>query len=393
MQMVPNNPSTIVILETTANGVGGTFYDMYWQAVDRLRFKPDSLEGYIPVFFPWYKFTEYMTTPPEDFSADEDERVLQKEFGLTDSQVYWRRIKIQSLGGDEAMFRQEYPSTALESFQTAGNPVFLQSMIEHQKQYIGTPRKCVFTEDGIEDVHRMFNCWKIRHLPQENHEYAIGIDTMESRISDVSDPKSKLDFDAVAIFDRNAGEYVATYQGRGDQIDLGWQVYYAALRYNDAYIAPEIPNSMTLLNIFKQKGYANIYNRQVHDQQLTVQDSENLGWRTDMVTRKWLVDDFRSALREKSFIVGFSSIIDEMSTFCYDKAGKPIHMPGKHDDLLFAAMIAFQVHKRCPIGEKPYDRAFTGEDAEPAKRINDLATVGAIDLGVEEEDEYDIFTD
>jgi len=393
LQMVPKNPDTIVILETTANGVGGAFYDMYWQAVDRQK-SGDSLEGYLPIFFPWHKFLEYTTEPPEGFVADEDERIVQKECDLTNAQVYWRRLKIQELGGDEALFRQEYPATAMEAFQTSGNPVFLQSMINHQKQFVREPRRCILTQDNIEDVQRTFNCWKIRQMPCDNHEYAMGIDTMEARLSDVNDPKSNLDADGIAIFDRNAGEYVAIYQGRGDQVDLAWQAYYAAKLYNDAFIAPEIPNSMTLLNIFKEKGYANIYNRQVHDQQLTIQDSENLGWRTDMVTRKWLVDDFRAALREKSFIVGFDEIINEMMSFCYDKSGKPIHMAGKHDDLLFAAMIAFQVHLRCPKGITAYSYAFTGGPDEPVDDIQSLAKVGVVDMGLED-DEYidDMCTD
>jgi len=387
LQMIPKNPNTIVILETTANGVGGAFYDMYWQAVDRQKGKT-NLEGYLPIFFPWHKFLEYTTEPPVDFIADEDEMVVRSECGLTDGQLYWRRLKIQELGGDEALFRQEYPATAMEAFQTSGNPVFLQSMINYQKQHVREPKRCVFTQDGFEEVQRTFNCWKVRNMPCPNHEYAIGIDTMESRISDVNDPKSNLDADGVVIFDRTAGEFVAIYQGRSDQVDLAWQVYYAANMYNEAFIAPEIPNGMILLNLFKEKGYPNIYNRQVHDQQLTVQDSENLGWRTDMVTRKWLVDDFRSALREKSFIVGFEEIIDEMMSFCYDKSGKPIHMSGKHDDLLFAAMIAFQVHLRCPLGVTQYQYAFTGEEATKRKTVQSLARVGAIDKGLED-DEYD----
>jgi len=393
LQMVPNSKDTIVILETTANGVGGAFYDMYWQAVDRQK-SNDSLEGYLPIFFPWHKFSEYNTTPPNGFVLDEDERIVKKECDLSDGQIYWRRLKIQELGGDEAMFRQEYPATAMEAFQTSGNPVFLQSMITHQKQFIQESRRCVFTQDKMETVQRTFNCWKIRQPVCEGHEYAIGVDTMEARLSDVNDPKSNLDADGVAVFDRISGEYVAIYQGRGDQVDLAWQVYYAAMYYNEAFIAPEIPNSMTLLNVFKEKGYDNIYNRQVHDQQLTTQESENLGWRTDLVTRKWLVDDFRSALREKSLVLGFDEIIDEMMCFCYDRSGKPIHMPGKHDDLLFAVMIAFQVHLRCPIGIKAYPHAFTGGPVERRRGIQSLARIGAIDKGLEDDDDDDdMFTD
>lgn len=216
----------------------------------------------------------------------------------------------------------------------------------------------------------------------------MGIDTMEGRLSDVQDPKSKLDFDAAVIMDRSSGRVVAAWHGRGNQKDLGFQCLWAARHYNDAWVAPEIPHSMTLLNIFKEAGYSNIYNRQQHDQRINVEDSENLGWRTDLITRNWLVNDFIGALRDNAVRVCFREIVEEMETFIRDKTGKAVHRPGKHDDLLIALMIALQVHLRCPLSILPYQDDYTGENEDkPIKKC--LAVSGAVDdciLGDEEEE-------
>ena len=377
LQMVPDSADTTVILESTANGVGGAFYDIFQQAVDRVR-TSGGMEGYIPVFFPWYKFPEYQRLVPKGFSLQDDERELKSEFSLSNEQIFWRRLKCQELGGDEGLFRQEYPATHIEAFQTSGNPVFTPSMIHFQKAFIEGGRSIVFNGDEIEDVDRNFNCWKIINSTEETHQYCMGIDTMEARLSDVQDPKSHLDCDAAVVFDRSTGKVAAIWHGRGDQGVLGKQCLWCASHYNEAWVAPEIPQSMTLLKVFKDAGYNNIYNREVHDQRINTQESENLGWRTDLITRNWLVNDFMVACREGSIKCTFRKIVEEMETFVRDKMGKAVHQPGKHDDLLFGLMIALQVHLRCPLGSMPYKEDYTGED-EDEVQTETLSRSGVID--------------
>jgi hypothetical protein len=377
LQMVPKTVDTTVILESTANGVGGAFYDIFQQAVDRRR-STGGLEGYIPVFFPWYKFPEYQSQVPKGFHLEGDEGEIKKEFNLSDSQVFWRRLKVQELGGDESIFRQEYPATHIEAFQTSGNPVFTPSMIHFQKAFVKSGRHIVFNGDEIDDVPRTFNCWHIINPAEDGHQYCMGIDTMEARLSDVQDPKSKLDCDGAVVLDRSTGEAVAMWHGRGDQGELGKQCLWCAAHYNDAWVAPEIPQSMTLLKVFKDAGYQNIYNREVHDQRIVTQESENLGWRTDLITRNWLVNDFMVACRESSVKCIFGKIVEEMETFVRDKAGKAVHQPGKHDDLLFALMIALQVHLRCPLGAMPYRDDYTGED-EDVEKADSISRIGYVD--------------
>ncbi len=304
-------------------------------------------------------------------------------------------LKLEELGGDYALFRQEYPATALEAFQTSGNPIFTGNMVRTQRDRAAkTPRTCIINIEELENVDRRINCWQIATLPRNDHQYCMGIDTMEGRLSDVQDSKSSLDCDAAAILDRDTNEIVAIWHGRGDQKELGVQCLNMAKFYNDAWTAPEMPHSLLLLNIFKEAGYENVYNRQVHDERIIEADSENLGWRTTLVTRKWLVDNLITAFRDNALWLMFAPLIDEMETFIRDKTGKPIHNTGKHDDLLFAAMIALQVHLRCPLNPAVYANEFTGEDPDVTP-YKSLATSGVIDPGIdfgedENEEEFTI---
>ncbi len=88
LQEVPEDPDTMVIQETTANGVGGAFYETYWAAVERLRNNPEDYAGYIPIFLPWQIFPEYQTPLPAEFKgvlnleSEVDEYFKERIMGL-----------------------------------------------------------------------------------------------------------------------------------------------------------------------------------------------------------------------------------------------------------------------------------------------------------------------
>jgi hypothetical protein len=392
LQEVPDDPDTIIAIESTANGAEGAFYDLYTESVDDWE-ETGYLGNFIPIFLPWWIFEDYKRPLYKGFELDYEEKEIQKEFKLSLEQMSWRRWAIKNkCQNDISLFRQEYPATWIEAFQASGSPVFDSDIIRVQKQYMASEtRKVLFSRDGLVDGDRNFNVWQIFRLPLDGHQYCMGIDTMEGRLSDVSDVKSKRDCDAVVILDRNEGDVVAIYHGRGAQDELGKQCLLAAEFYNDAWVAPEIPHSMILLNIFKEHGYGNLYNRVIHDERIDSSESENLGWRTTMITRKWLVDDLKAALTQRALRVRFQSIISEMETFVKDKTGKPIHANGKHDDLLFALMIALQVHKQCPLKDMPYPDDHTSYGEDDDFNADDICFSGARDPAsdiFEDEEDY-----
>lgn len=236
------------------------------------------------------------------------------------------------------------------------------------------------------------DCWQVLDLGG-NHEHAIGVDTTEYRLSDVRDSQSERDYDAAVVLDRSNKQVKAIWHGRGAQIYLGEQVLGAARHYNQAWVVPEIPMAMGVLQVLRDNHYQNIYGRQANQSQYDVTDSDELGWRTTTVTRHWLVNDLLSSLRSDAIKAQFAEILDEMRTFCYDKTGKPIHMPGKHDDLIFGLGLALQGDLHCPrnlsleIPERTGDEPASGR---PEPSDYDLCASGAHDdIDAEEEDDDD----
>lgn len=106
-----------IILESTANGIGNMFHQM-WQDASAGRGK------YIAIFVPWYWQDEYREPVPDDFELTAEEQAyfdLYRDNGLTDlEQMVWRRNKIIELK-DPLLFKQEYPGTAAEAFQVTGH--------------------------------------------------------------------------------------------------------------------------------------------------------------------------------------------------------------------------------------------------------------------------------
>lgn len=119
MQAVALVPGTEVILESTANGMSNMFYR---SCMDAIRGKGD----YILIFVPWFWQDEYERDVPDGFEMTEEEIEYMGlhlgEFKEDEAKrkLCWRRNKIIELQS-EWKFKQEYPATAIEAFQTSGN--------------------------------------------------------------------------------------------------------------------------------------------------------------------------------------------------------------------------------------------------------------------------------
>jgi hypothetical protein len=138
LQAVPNADNTEIILESTANGIGNFFHQM-WRDAEA------GKNDYIAIFVPWFWQEEYRRTGIRDQTSEikdqgsesdaenqtsdirhltSEEREYAALYGLDDAQLAWRRQKIAELK-DEALFKQEYPSNAAEAFQLSGHDSFI----------------------------------------------------------------------------------------------------------------------------------------------------------------------------------------------------------------------------------------------------------------------------
>lgn len=118
VQAVPLLPGTEIVLESTAAGPSGEFYERWQNAVA-------GIGDYIAIFIPWFVTSEYTREPEPGFTLNAEpeegqlsEMEVAEMFKLNLGQMCWRRAKIIELGSI-TRFQQEYPSTAEEAFVAA----------------------------------------------------------------------------------------------------------------------------------------------------------------------------------------------------------------------------------------------------------------------------------
>ncbi len=119
VQAIPDLPGTEIVLESTANGMGGEFHERWQQA-------EAGIGDYQAIFIPWFWQDEYQREKPEGFELDDEEYDYAEAHDLSYEQMVWRRAKIAELK-DPLLFKQEYPATAAEAFQMTGHDSFIKS--------------------------------------------------------------------------------------------------------------------------------------------------------------------------------------------------------------------------------------------------------------------------
>jgi hypothetical protein len=117
-----------IVLESTPNGAGGTFYEE-WQHADET--------GYTRHFFPWWYDEDYQLEPNGTIQPlTTEEQGLVSRAGLTDSQIAWRRVKHAQLRG---LAVQEYAEDAISCFRASGECVFDMPAIDRAFTLCGEP--------------------------------------------------------------------------------------------------------------------------------------------------------------------------------------------------------------------------------------------------------------
>ena len=115
---VGNGP---LIIETTVNGPGDYYHDLVLSTQE-----PDS--EWQLFFSPWYEDRQYVAKPPANWTPSPVEQRLKKRFHLTDEQLWWRHIRLKTMGDK---FYKEFPSTPEEAFESLENLFFPKGFFSH----------------------------------------------------------------------------------------------------------------------------------------------------------------------------------------------------------------------------------------------------------------------
>lgn len=366
-QCVAYEPRTIIVKEATAKGVDEEFHRAWVVAYERYLADPNDLNGYLPVFISWLDEDDCAMPAPKDYDwghLDKWELDLRQR-GATLEQLYWRRRKIaDDLNGDPELFAQEYPSYPDEAFRTSGRRAIPEIITREHRRTARVGRRVrlkwnTLVPGGVEAVEGPYTdrYWEIWQTPEDDHDYTVGGDVMEGEASDQNNASSDPDFSAGFVLNRVTMEQVAAWHGRIDPDMFGAELCKAGHYYNKAWLSPEINAcGLATLLVIRRANYPHIYQRQRPEEGVIEgQEAPTLGWRTTTGTRDQMIDDWLMHTRPDQFagfegqvVVRSGRLVAEEESFIYKKSGKREHRAGGHDDMLFAGMIALQLHRRCP---------------------------------------------
>ena len=322
LQTVPEAESEI-LLESTANGAGGWFYDACMRALRG--------EGEWDIcFIPWYMMPDYTRKCDPYFELEREEEDIKKMFDLTDEQIMFRRLKIQELGSED-LFRQEYPSTPQEAFLTTGRLFVEPKYIDQAAVECYTPvQRYDVRESEFVEHHK--GLLKIFENPKDSLRYCVGVDVAEGL--------EHGDYSCIQVLD-HMGNQVATWSGHVDPFDLAYIVAKIATFYNKAWTLVERNNhGLTTIRKMQELNYPNLYVEQTVDDAYVDKLTRRAGFMTTSKTKPLIIDNLAHLLRQGESGIVDIDLIDELRTYVVDARGITNAQHGCFDDRIMAYAIA-----------------------------------------------------
>jgi hypothetical protein len=377
LNCVPNLPDTVVILESTAQGPSGVFYDRWLEATDwsDVRATNGGWRGrWIRLFAPWFAFEDYrnhkITAAEEreilDFLTEDEKDLLKITFTdgrgkvhiVTPGHLAWRRVILkEECNGDVSHFDREYPSTPDHAFRASSPSRFDRVGLDWQKRLacmqtpkygmleVGEGGKTIYWRPCDKEESVIVR-WE---TPVEGMYYLLAADTMTgaSQVGG-SDP----DCHAVLVlrrgyFDPERGwrrpAVVAriTSPCRWDIDVLSEYTWRLATYYGKCMVVPEVNQDRGLVELLRLKGDLPIYQREIFNH-VNQKKSKALGWQTTGSTRLRIEEAIAKAIREHDeqgagVELNDHGLIRECETFCRNHvSGRAEALPGAHDDDVIA---------------------------------------------------------
>jgi len=310
-QAVP--PSGNIIIESTGNGVGNWYHRACVRAAQG--------QGYKLHFFNWLHRPEYRVpmTPEQatEFMSRLDESLEEPEYaqkGLTAEQLAWRRLKLAELDYDLQAFKEQYPISLDECFQSSGASYF------NRVCYIPTP------------------LWKRRdqHLyilgdhPKREHKYVIGADPGAGVGRDNS---------VLQVIDLEAREQVAEWASNRVEPDFfALKAAELGRMFNNAYINVERNNhGILVVKILMDNYDRNLLHK---GKNLSAPSKEfmrisDFGTYTSEVTKHMMLGTLRTELAN-GFTIHSELLRSELNTFVEKENGRLEAEEGCLDDRVMA---------------------------------------------------------
>ncbi len=349
-------PLSVIVMESTANGVGN-FFHTEW-----LRAKAGQSDKQA-VFVPWYEIEIYRT-PVDDAEAlwnelDEYERDLW-ERGLTLEMIAWYHSKRKEYNSHTQMMA-EYPTDDIEAFANTGKCVFALSDIEQLRNNCRQPLlvgelegKAREGKEALEELKFVksstgrLQVWQepIPHPIVRNNRYIVTVD--------VGGVSSAADYSVIAVIDRlsheGKPEVVAQWRGHTYHDLLAWKAAQIARWYHNALLVIESNTLETeytegdgsgyILDVVSET-YSNFYWRMPTAS--NPNHERRIGFHTNRRTKEQVIYSMMRIIRDNLYIEHDSKALDEMSVFEKQCNGNYGAMKGQHDDIFMTRCIGLYI--------------------------------------------------
>lgn len=376
-------PYTMIVYESTANGVGNFFHREYIDARDN----PKS--QFKAMFVAWYDI-EQNTLPMEDRASfaqwlwenresdnepsnrEESGRYLWWlwEKGATLEGINWYVIERAKFSSHGAM-AAECPSDDIEAFVNSGAHVFDKYRVEPLRKGCKNPRY-------VGDVYGVADEGKdaLKNLRfKEDHQGMLwiwsqpesgdGDEYVTDRyltVVDVGGRSSKADWSVVVVYDRfsmlDGGKpcVVAQWYGHIDIDLLAWKAAQIAAYYDNSLLVIESNTLEThdrdrnvdgdqshyILNQIKDV-YENLYARPQSEEDIRQGLPRKYGFHTNVATKPMIISNLIKVVRESLYIERDARCLNEMLVYEKKQNGAYGAVQGEHDDLLMTRAIGLHI--------------------------------------------------
>ena len=303
-------PGAEVILESTPEGVGGCFYEEWKRAHET-----DTVKH----FFPWWMEEGYCAEAVDEASYTEEEQTLCMRYGLTASQIGYRR---QVRANFRGLARQEYAEEEQSCFLASGESVFELQAIEARLQ--NAPEAIELQDNGEMQV------WL---PPIAGRKYVVA--------ADPAGGGSEGDYSAIEVLDLDTAMQCAEYAGHLSGSELAEKLIEIADRYCGAWIVVERNNhgSGVLAHLERLTGGQRIYKQ-----------GGQAGWLTTSLSRPAVLARLDTALAEEPGKFMSRRLLAECRSFVRLPNGKTGARSGTHDDRVMAMAIGLSAREEILAG-------------------------------------------
>ena len=372
---------TMIVYESTPNGVGNFFHREYLAA-------KHGLSQFMALFIAWFEIEQYELP----FASDAERYAFAKKLyenrnndevksdreepgtylwslwkkGATLEAIHWY-VSERSKYTNHGDMASEYPSDDIEAFTFSGRKVFSNDDVEQFRSACRPPRwrgeiygNADEGEAALEGLHfkkeadgRLFMWHDVERSEDEEvlDRYLVIVDVCKGHTKN-ADFADILVLDRIYMMDGEPPVVAAEWHGHIDMDRLAWKATQVAAYYNNALLVIE-SNTLETNNTKGEAEYIltlvhEVYGNQLYARKQSAEDirqglPKKYGYHTNPLTKKVVIYNLKVVIRQHLYVEREEECLNEYLTYVETENGAFEAMEGYHDDRLMTRAIGMQV--------------------------------------------------